>query len=114
MMCGVELQQVWRVKQCPGSGFTQGVGLAVGAQHHPPILALLLHCTLLCYFQLPECCPLCRLPLVTAKSKSKDLSPGKRATAGRSKGSFTTSGKTARNPNFFLALGFFCTKNETQ
>ena len=34
------VKQVWRVKQCPGSGFTQGVGLAVGAQHHPPILAL--------------------------------------------------------------------------
>ena len=31
---------------------------------------------------------------------------GKRATAGlHSKGSFTTSGKIARNPNFFLALG---------
>ena len=50
---------------------------------------------------LQVCRPLCELPLVTAKSKSKDLSPAQRATAGLSKGSFTTSGKTARNPNFF-------------
>ena len=67
-------------------------------------------CATLCYLQvclcatlryLQVCRPLCELPLVTAKSKSKDLSPAQRATAGLSKGSFTTSGKTARNPNFF-------------
>ena len=56
-------------------------------------------CATLRYLQV--CRPLCELPLVTAKSKSKDLSPAQRATAGLSKGSFTTSGKTARNPNFF-------------
>ena len=103
---------------CPGSGRVHRQRLGRWCLlHHPPThafravcttspLVLLCHkyasvllCATLRYLQV--CRPLCELPLVTAKSKSKDLSPAQRATAGLSKGSFTTSGKTARNPNFF-------------
>ena len=114
---------------CPGSGRVHRQRLGRWCLlHHPPTRAFRAVCTtsplvllcskyasvllcatskyasvLLCatlrYLQV--CRPLCELPLVTAKSKSKDLSPAQRATAGLSKGSFTTSGKTARNPNFF-------------
>ena len=103
---------------CPGSGRVHRQRLGRWCLlHHPPTHAFRAVCTtsppvLLCHKYasvllcatlryLQVCRPLCELPLVTAKSKSKDLSPAQRATAGLSKGSFTTSGKTARNPNFF-------------
>ena len=51
-------------------GHTGFVGLAVGGLLPPILLAQ----TLLCYFQLSIVQP---VPLVTAKSKSKDLSPAR-------------------------------------
>ena len=72
---GASVKQVWRQSSVLGQGSHPSRLGRWPPPHYPSLL-----CTASPNYPLTTLvhCPLCRLPLVTAKSKSKDLSPGKR------------------------------------